>query len=122
MATNIWHVLGNSAWIVAMALIASMSLGAWKKIKLGAEVPVTFGRDGKPNWRASRGTAFGLRVGWPFLVGAVLMAMDRFNKDTNIVLLSFGMRVFLASIFPLVHLTWLKAAMNVLDEEGQLEP
>jgi len=121
MTTNMWHVLGNSAWIVAMALIASMSLGAWKRIKAGAQVPLTFGRDGKPNRRVSRGTAFGVRVGWAFLVGAVLMAMDRFNKDTNIVLLSFGMRVFLASIFPLVHMTWLKAAMNVLDEEGQLE-
>ena len=103
-----------------MALISSSSLAAWKMIVPGASVPLTFGRDGKPAWRTSRGTAFGLRIGWPFVVGAVLMIMDRINADTQIALLSFAMRLFLASIFPLAHSVWLRSAMQVLDDEGQL--
>ena len=118
---NWLHILGNSAWIVAMALIASSSLAAWKKIIPGATVPLAFSRrDGKPTWRVSKGTAFGVRIAWPFLVGAVLMLMDRINADTQIALLSFGMRLFLASIFPLAHAAWLGAAMRVLSDEGQL--
>lgn len=117
---NWFHILGNSAWIVAMALIASSSLAAWKRIVPGATVPLAFGRNGKPSWRVSRGTAFGVRIAWPFLVGAVLMLMDRINADTQIALLSFGMRLFLASIFPLAHAAWLGAAMRVLHDEGQL--
>jgi hypothetical protein len=103
-----------------MALIASSSLAAWKRMAPEARVPLAFGRDGKPSWRVSRAAAFSVRIGWPFLIGAVLMAMDRLNADTDIALLSFGMRVFLASIFPLAHAAWLKAAMGVLEEEGQL--
>ena len=52
-----WAVLGDALWIVALLVIALVTLRAWRKVPPGARLPMQWGQDWKPAWRARRSVA-----------------------------------------------------------------
>lgn len=113
------HFVADGLWILAMALIASASRGALKRVPADARMPMQWGKDGKPSWRLARNVALGATFGLPLVVGLVLSALSRLAAhDAQSAVMLFLMRTLLAGLFAVVCLTWLRASLRTLEDEG----
>ena len=113
------HYVADGFWILAMSLIASTSRGAWKRVPATAKMPMQWGKDGKPTWRVARNPALGVMFGLPLVLGLALSAMQRASMETEQQgVLLFLLRVLLAGLFAIVHVTWLRASLRTLEDEG----
>jgi len=114
------HIAGDALWIVALSIMASVSQAAWKRIEPETRVPVF----GLPELRLKRGPALILVPAAAFVVGIVLVLANRQAAGAGGpgAVILFGVRATSAALFALLHLRWLKAALEVLAAEGSLKP
>lgn len=123
MSLSVLSILGDAFWIVAMAMIASATRGAWKGLPADARLPMQWGvMSRNPTWRARKPLALALTVGIPFVFGLILSAVARdpqLAPDERLML--FLARTATAPLFVLVHMLWLRAALRTLDAEGALK-
>jgi len=50
----------NLAWCFALPFVAIRAYDGWRSVERGARVPILWGLDGRPTWRAPRSIAFGV--------------------------------------------------------------
>ena len=82
-----------------------------------------FALNGKPTWRAKRNFALCLFPTVAFLVGLLLVVFNRnLGASPDQAMILFGVRAAVAPLLAVVHLRWLKEALAVLADEGQLRP
>jgi len=113
------HYIADGLWIIAMALIASTSRGALKRVPADAKMPMQWDKNGKPTIRLTRNLALGLAFGLPLVIGLVLSAMSRLAvQDAQSAVILFLMRTLLAGLFAVVCLTWLRGSLRTLEDEG----
>lgn len=113
------HYLADGLWILAMALIASTSRGALRRVPSDAKMPMQWGKDGKPTWRLVRNVALGVMFGVPLVLGLALSAMSRLAvHDAEGAVILFLLRTLLAGLFAVVCLTWLRGSLRTLEDEG----
>lgn len=120
---TVLHYLADGLWILAMALIASTSRGALKRVPADAKMPMQWGKDGKPAWRLARNVALGVMFGVPLVLGLALSALSRMAVyDAQSAVILFLMRTLLAGLFAVVCLTWLRGSLRTLEDEGVVTP
>jgi hypothetical protein len=107
------HYLADGLWILAMALIASTSRGALKRVPAGVKMPM------RGSVRLPRNIALGVMFGAPLLIGLGLSATSAAGGlDGQGALILFLLRVLLAGVFAVVCLTWLRGSLRTLEDEG----
>ena len=117
------HFVADGLWIIAMALIASTSRGALKRVPADAKMPMQWGKSGKPTLRLTRNVALGLMFGLPLVIGLALSALSRLAvTDAQSAVILFLMRTMLAGLFAVVCLTWLQGSLRTLEDEGTVTP
>jgi len=120
---DILALVGDAVWIFVMATIASATRRATQSIPAGVRLPMQWGGNRQPPWRAGRLLAFGLTVGLPLVFGLALSAAARApGMDMGEPLILFLVRMVTAPLFALAHMLWLRAAMRTLEAEGALKP
>lgn len=113
------HFIADGLWIVAMALIASTSRGALKRVPAVARMPMQWDKDGKPTVRLPRNLALGVMFGLPLAIGLVLSALSLLAvRDAQSAVILFLLRTLLAGLFAVVCLTWLRGSLRTLEDEG----
>ena len=80
---TVLHYVADAFWIVAMALIASTSRGALRRVPAEAKMPMQWGKGGKPTWRVARNPALGVMFGLPLVLGLGLSALQRLGVETS---------------------------------------
>ncbi len=107
------HYAADALWILAMALIASTSRGALRRVPVAAKMPMWGGV------RLARNLALGIMFGAPLLIGLGLSATSAADGlDAQAAVILFLVRVTLAGVFAVVCLTWLRASLRKLEDEG----
>ena len=107
------HYVADAMWILAMALIASTSHGALKRVPATVKMPMWGGV------RLARNLALGIMFGAPLLIGLGLSATSSAGGlDGQGALILFLLRVTLAGAFATVCLTWLRGSLRTLEDEG----
>jgi type IV secretory pathway TrbD component len=117
-------IFGDVLWILALSIMASASRTAWARMAPETRVPMQFALNGAPTWRLKRNLALVLVPAVAFVVGIVLVLANReivAQGGPNAVII-FGLRATVAALFAVLHLRWLRAALNVLEGEGALRP
>jgi hypothetical protein len=115
--------VGDALWILALAIMAGASLEAWKRIPDDVLVPSAFRRDGSVVRRARKGQALVTAPAVALVLSLLLMIFNRnaaTEGRTDLALILFGVRALAAALFPLQHLRLLRAALEVLRQEGSL--
>ena len=113
---------GDALWILALAMMASFTLAAWKRIGAGVRVPVLW-RAGAPLLRAPRWAALLALPLLAFAIGAWLQVESRQpDRDLAGALVVLGVRATLAPLFALLHLGRVQKALAILEAEGALRP
>ncbi len=116
------RIIGDAASIVALSIIASVSLNAWNRILPGALVPMAFNRQGDPSFRMKKPIAL---LFMPF-VAMIFLLLPTASGATHTAGVSSGatilftLRLILGAGLALAHLTHTRHAMEVLGKEGQL--
>jgi hypothetical protein len=115
-------IAGDVFWIVALALMASFTLAAWRRLSADAQVPVLW--RGKavvarlPRWAAL--TALPLAA---FAIGVWLQIASRSpGLDLMGAVICLGVRVSLAPLFALLHMGRVQRALEIMADEGALGP
>ncbi len=113
---------GDVLWILALALMASFTLAAWKRIGAGVRVPVLW-RAGAPLLRAPRWAALLALPLITFAIGAWLQVESREpGRDLTGALVVLGVRATLAPLFAILHLGRVQKTLAMLEVEGALPP
>ena len=116
------QIIGDVLWIIALSIMSSASLTAWRRIPADVMVPMQWGTGGKVIWRAKRRLALTLVPVVAFVVGVLLVLSNRnAAADPSQALVLFGVRAVVPAIFALLHLRWLKAALSALEDEGKID-
>jgi hypothetical protein len=116
--------IADAVWILALGAMMGASRGAARQIPADARLPLVIGAAG-PGWlRLPRSSAlyFGPAAG--LLVSLVLLITARSNltEGADAQLLIFGIRVFVPSVWALLHVLWLRRVLVALHREGKLQP
>lgn len=115
-------ITGDVFWIVALAVMASFTLAAWKRIPAEARVPVLW-KDTTPTVRWPRWAALLTLPVVAFLIGAWLQVESRSRGlDMAGAFIGLFVRLTLAPLFALLHLGRVQKALMILDGEGGLTP
>lgn len=115
-------IAGDAFWIVAMALMASFTLAAWKRIPADAKVPVLWSGQTVTR-RAPRWLALLALPVVAFLIGAWFQVISRApDMDLAGALIGLGVRVSLAPLLVLLHLGRVQKALQFLEAEDGLKP
>lgn len=117
------HVLSLAAdglWIIALAIMASITRTAWRRMTPETKVPLQFHKDGRPAWRMKRDLALVLPMAAAVLFGLALLWGHRSVTDFTYDVIFFGLRATLAAMIALLHMQWLKQAVAALEAEGAL--
>jgi hypothetical protein len=118
---TILRVIGDGLSITALAIIAATAQAGWKRIPKGLTIPMQWGFDGKPTWRAPK--AVGL-LAIPVVAIAVLLSFTltqaTFTTDPVQAMIIFLVRATLAASLALSQLFHLRFVIKTLQEEGQL--
>ena len=110
---TVLHYLGDGLWILAMALIASTSRGALKRVPAGVRMPMWGGV------RLPRNLALGAMFGVPLVLGLALSFWSATGAaDLQGAVILFLIRATLAGLFAVVGLTWLRGSLRKLEDEG----
>ncbi|UTP39718.1 hypothetical protein M9M90_00640 [Phenylobacterium sp. LH3H17] len=113
-------IAADILWIVALSIMASASLTAWRRMDPDTRVPMQ--GDPRKALRLKRDVALGLPIGLTFLFGAVLLWGHRSVTEITYDVIFFGLRATLAAVIAIMHLQWLRGALNALEAEGVLKP
>lgn len=114
-------ILGDAFWIMALALMCSLSWSSWKKIPAGTRVPVAW-KSAVVATRVDRFSALWVVPILAFAGGAWLKFESRAaGLAIDEALIVLGVRVTLAPLAAVLHLSQVRRAMATLSEEGQLK-
>jgi len=115
-------IAGDVFWILALALMASFTLAAWKRIPADAKIPVLW-KGVTATVRAPRPVALLALPVLAFLIGAWLKVESRsVGLDLTGAVIGLGVRVSLAPLFALLHIGRVQKALQILEAEGALGP
>jgi len=114
--------IGDAFWILGLALISALSWGAWKRIPAGTTVPVA--------WKGEAVTARAHRLPALWLVPVLAFALGVWLKfesrapgiDLNGALIALGVRMTLAPLIAILHMSQIRRALVALEDEGALGP
>jgi len=118
----IWglSIAGDIFWILALAVMSTMSWAASKRIPKGLSAPVAW-RDGHVLLRAPKWAALWLLIVVAFAIGAWLKIESRNpNLTTNAALIWLGVRATVAPLLATLHLTQVRRGLETLEREGSL--
>ena len=113
-------IAADILWIIALSIMASASLTAWRRMEPDTRVPMQ--GDPRKALRLKRDVALGLPIALAFLFGAVLLWGHRSVTEITYDVIFFGLRATLAAVIAIMHLQWLRGALNALEAEGALKP
>src|SRR3990167_4335347 len=99
-------------WIIALSIMASASLTAWRRMTQDTRVPMQ--GDPRKALRLKRDVALGLPLVLAFAFGAVLLWGHRSQTTIVYDVIFFGLRATLAAVIAIMHLQWLKGALAAL--------
>ena len=116
------YIAGDVFWIVALALMASFTLAAWKRIPADASVPVLW--NGMiASRRLPRWAALLLLPVVSFLVGAWLQVESRSpTLDLQGAVILLGIRATLAPLLMILQIGRVQKALAILEAEDGLGP
>ncbi len=115
-------IAGDIFWILALALMASYTLAAWRRIPADAGVPVLWSGPAVTR-RAPRWAALLTLPVVAFLLGAWLQIVSRSpNLDLAGAVIGLGVRATLAPVLALLHLGRVQKALQFLEAENGLKP
>ncbi|MDO9224240.1 MAG: hypothetical protein Q7U20_11080 [Caulobacter sp.] len=115
-------IIGDVFWILCLALMSSMSWGAWKRIAPATQVPVAW-KGETPSARAHRLPALWLVPVLAFAVGAWLKLESRApDIALDEALIVLGVRLTLAPLAAVLHMSQIRRALATLEAEGNLRP
>lgn len=115
-------IVGDVFWILALAMMASLSWASWKRIAPGTAVPVAW-KDATVSVRAHRLPALWLVPGLAFAAGAWLKFESRESGiDLDGAILTLGVRATLAPLVAVLHMGQVRRALATLEAEGSLRP
>lgn len=115
-------IAGDVFWILALALMASVTLATWKRIPAGASVPVLW-KAAVATVRAPRWAALLTLPVIAFAIGVWLQVESRDpGLDLTGALVVLGVRATLAPLAAVLQLGRLQKALAILEAEGALGP
>ncbi|MFN3512512.1 MAG: hypothetical protein ACK41C_05680 [Phenylobacterium sp.] len=112
-------IAADVLWILALSIMASTSRMAWRRMSADTRVPLRL--HPAPAWRVRRNLALPLPVLCAFAIGLAFLWGHRAGSDAVHDVIFFGLRATLAAILALLHLQWLRGALDVLEAEGKLD-
>jgi len=112
-------IAADILWIVALSIMASASLTAWRRMDADTKVPMQ--GDPRKALRLKRDLALGLPMALAFLFGAALLWGHRSVTEITYDVIFFGLRATLAAVIAIMHLQWLRGALAALEAEGALK-
>ncbi|MDO9222750.1 MAG: hypothetical protein Q7U20_03460 [Caulobacter sp.] len=114
-------IVGDALWIMVLAVMCSLSWSSWKKIPVGTPVPVAW-KDGVVTRRVHRLPALWLVPALAIALGVWLKFESRApGLEAQGAMIALGVRVTLAPLAVLLHLSQVRRALAALDAEGQLK-
>lgn len=108
-------IAADVLWIIALSIMAGGARAAWRRMDPDTRVPM------RGDWRLPRNLALTLPVLLGLLVGLALLWGHRNAADLAYNVIFFGLRATLAAVIAMLHLQWLKGALNQLEAEGALK-
>jgi hypothetical protein len=112
-----WLSIGADVlWILALSIMAGGARAAWNRMDADTRVPM------QGNWRLPRNIALPLPVALAFAFGLALLWGHHRAPDLAYNVIFFGLRATLAAVLAMLHLQWLKGALETLQAEGALKP
>ncbi|MDP1630049.1 MAG: hypothetical protein Q8L66_01355 [Caulobacter sp.] len=115
-------IVGDVFWILALALMASLSWGAGKRIASTTPVPVVW-RGGVAGVRVHKLAALWLVPVLVFAAGIWLKFESRApGLDLAGAFVALGVRASLAPLAAILHMGQVRRALQTLDADGQLKP
>ncbi|MBI5939049.1 MAG: hypothetical protein HY859_01350 [Caulobacterales bacterium] len=115
-------ITGDVFWILCLALMSSLSWNAWKRIAPDTQVPVAW-KGEAPSARAHRLPALWLVPVLAFALGAWLKFESRApGIGIDEALITLGVRLTLAPLVAVLHMSQVRRALATLEAEGNLRP
>lgn len=119
---HVLSIVGDVFWILALALMCSLSWSVWKRVGPETRVPVAW-KGAEVSLRVHRLAALWLLPTLAFAVGVWLKFESRAGGlDLEGALIALGVRVTLAPLLAVLHLSQVRRALATLEAEGQLKP
>lgn len=113
-------IAGDVFWILALAIMFSMSWAAQKRIPAGTSTPVAF-RGHEVLVRAPKWAALWAVPAVAFLLGGWLKFQSYAGDLTlNEAWIWLGVRLTVAPLLATLHLTQVRKGLEALDREGRL--
>ncbi|MDG2521582.1 hypothetical protein P7B02_08510 [Caulobacter segnis] len=113
------NLIVDGFWIAALAIMAGAARQAYARILPDTQVPMQFGFDGQPTWRAPKLFALAFQPAAATVVWLSMVAVGRTGSD-EAALMMLGMKALFAPLLALVNLWWLRKVIKILGDEGQL--
>ena len=118
---HILSILGDAFWIMALALMCSLSWSSWKKIQPGVKVPVAW-KGAVVATRVDRFSALWVVPILAIAAGVWLKFESRApGLELDGALIALGVRLTVAPLLAVLHLSQVRRALATLDAEGQLK-
>lgn len=115
-------IAGDVFWIIALALMASFTLAAWRRIPADAQVPVLW-KGMTATARLPRWAALLILPMVAFWIGTWLKLESRSTGlDLQGAVIGLGVRATLAPLLMLLHVGRVQKALAILEAEGVLGP
>jgi hypothetical protein len=113
-------IAGDVFWILALAIMFSMSWAAQKRVPAGLSVPVAF-RDNEVTVRAPKWAALWAVPVLAFALGGWLK-VESYAPDLtlNSAWIWLGVRLTVAPLLATLHLTQVRKGLEALDREDRL--
>jgi hypothetical protein len=112
------HMLGEAASIAASAFMAGQVKLVWKRVQADARVPVFFARSGQPGVRANKTVGLCLMPA----IAAILLLFISFRFAGAMDSMVFTLQLLAAAGFVAAHTVHLRHVMEILADEGKLDP
>ncbi|WGM37216.1 hypothetical protein [Caulobacter sp. NIBR1757] len=113
-------IAGDVFWILALAVMSSMSWATQKRIPAGTSVPVAW-RGDQVLVRAPKWAALWLLIAVAFAIGGWMKVESRApDLSLNGAWIWLGVRLTLAPLLATLHLSQIRKGLETLDREGRL--
>ena len=117
------NILGDAAWIVALAFIAATLRQLSWRVDKATPLPLPWTIGLLERRRQPRNLVLLVMFINPFTVGVCLTIWGRLVADDALTALIFlGLKATTAGAFAMIHLTWLRGVARILLTEGKLKP
>lgn len=117
---NALSIAGDVFWILALAIMASMSLAAHNRLPAGLSIPVAW-RGEMVLVRAPKLAALWLVLALAFAVGAWLKIESR-GLDLTLTgaVIWLGVRMTVAPLLAALHISQVRKGLETLEREGEI--